>query len=432
MRFHWDKKYLYWGITAFGVIVASVLFFFLLFRIDRMSVVMASVFRILEPIIYGLVIAYLVEPVMSFFEKHLITLFSKWTKKMPPKKIKTLSRCLGIFIGLLLCLIAVAGLIGMIIPQLLNSILGIIDTSQSSFNTIQNWINDLLSDNPHYVEIATSVFGTISSFIEQWMQSDLLPKIQQIMTNLTTSVLSIFTVAKNLLIGLIVSIYVLYSKDLFAAQAKKILYASLRPEKANTLIRTVRYTHKVFGGFIVGKLLDSLIIGVLCFIGMNLFRMPFPLLVSVIVGVTNIIPFFGPFIGAIPSALIILMVDPLQCLYFIIFILVLQQFDGNILGPKILGQSTGISCFWVIFAILVGSGLFGFLGMLLGVPIFAVFYTGVRYLIERSLEKKQLPVDTNSYMNLHHIDAGSKQIIPFEEESPSGQPQPPTKASKTS
>ena len=417
MRFHWDKKYLYWGLTAFFVIVCSVLFFFALFRMKEISAVVVLILDILKPIIYGLAIAYLLEPVMSFFERHIYHFLLQKTKKAKPAKLKKFSRCMGILISMVLTLFVLGTLISMIIPQLLTSITGIVENFPSYLNNLQSWINQKLADNPHYIDIATNLVSNLSSFFEKWVDTDLLPKMQEIFTGLTTGILGLFSVLKNLLIGLIVSIYVLYSKDLFAAQGKKFLYASLEAEHANSFLRTLRYTHKVFGGFIVGKLLDSLIIGILCFLCMSLFGMPFPLLISVIVGVTNVIPFFGPFIGAIPSAIIILLVEPIQCLYFVIFILVLQQFDGNILGPKILGESTGLSYFWVIFAILVGGGLFGFLGMVLGVPVFAVIYAGIRWLASRALKKKDLPEDTSDYIDLEYVDETTRKKVPFAEET---------------
>ena len=175
-------------------------------------------------------------------------------------------------------------------------------------------------------------------------------------------------------------------------------------------MKEARYIHKVFGGFIIGKIVDSIIIGILCFLGLSVMNMPYTLLVSVIVGVTNVIPFFGPFIGAIPSALLILLVSPIQCLYFLIFILVLQQFDGNILGPKILGDTTGISSFWVLFSILLFGGLLGFVGMIVGVPIFAVFYRLLGDFINGLLEKKDLPVQTSQYDNLETVEEKDKSF----------------------
>lgn len=227
----------------------------------------------------------------------------------------------------------------------------------------------------------------------------------------STGILSVFTVVKNILIGMIVMVYFLNMKDTLCAQSKKILYGLLRVKDANRIIGEVRFAHSVFGGFITGKLLDSLIIGIMCFFAMKFLKMPYVLLVSVIIGVTNVIPFFGPFIGAIPSAFLILLVSPMKCLYFLIFILVLQQFDGNILGPKILGGSTGLPSFWVLFSILLFGGLFGFVGMVIAVPAFAVIYRSVSAYIRGALVKKNLSGRTEDYMELDYIDEEEKVYV---------------------
>ena len=235
-----------------------------------------------------------------------------------------------------------------------------------------------------------------------------LDKILGIIGNVSSGVISVLIWFKNILIGLIVMIYMLNIKDQFVAQAKKITYGIFSVAWANRLIKETRFIHKVFGGFIIGKIVDSLIIGVLCFVCLSFMKMPYTLLVSVIVGVTNIIPFFGPFIGAVPSAFLILLVSPVQCLYFLIFILLLQQFDGNILGPKILGDSTGISSFWVLFSILLFGGLLGFAGMIIGVPAFAVIYRLVGDIINEQLRRKKLSVRTRDYKDLDYVEVQDK------------------------
>ena len=195
-----------------------------------------------------------------------------------------------------------------------------------------------------------------------------------LMTNITTGAINVLSEVFNFLVGCIVSVYMLFGKETFAAQIKKMLYAGMQVERANMVLHITRKSNEIFGGFIIGKIIDSAIIGVLCFIGITILDMPYILLVSVIVGVTNVIPFFGPYIGAIPSTILIALADPLKGLYFLIFIIALQQLDGNVIGPKILGNSTGLSAFWVVFSILLGGGLFGFIGMIIGVPTFAVIY----------------------------------------------------------
>ena len=220
----------------------------------------------------------------------------------------------------------------------------------------------------------------------------------------------------NLVIGIIVSVYILSDSETFAANAKRILYSLLTPEAAKKLLEGLDFTDRTFVGFLNGKLLDSAIIGLICYIVCAILNMPYALLVSVMVGVTNIIPFFGPFIGAVPSAIVILMVSPVKCLIFIIFVIILQQVDGNIIGPKILGSSVGINGFWVMFSIILGAGLFSFWGMLLGVPVFVVIYTAINNAIDRKLRRSDLPHRTDDYKNLEYIDPVSLQPVPHRTE----------------
>ena len=302
---------------------------------------------------------------------------------------------------MLLGFLVVGALISMVLPQLISSIMGLVDTLPDSIRNVTNWLQNLLADNPEIEQTAMQFYQEGINTLTVWVKNDMIPQL----TTLMSSLVGTFNFFKNLLIGIIIAVYVLNSKELFAAQAKKLLYSVVKVPQANLIIDNIRFTHRVFGGFINGKLLDSLIIGVICFVGMSILKLPYSMLISVIIGVTNIIPFFGPFIGAIPSTFLILLINPMQALYFLIFVFALQQFDGNILGPKILGDSTGLSSFWVMFAILLFGGLFGFVGMVLGVPLFAVFYSFVSGMVCRSLRKKVLPEKTSAYYDLDHIDS---------------------------
>ena len=255
--------------------------------------------------------------------------------------------------------------------------------------------------------IVTSLINQYSNELEDYLNSKLVPQLNVILTRFSSSIFSsmlgLLVTAWNLLIGLIISVYLLVSKESFAGQSKKIIYAIWEEETANKLISNIRFVNATFGGFINGKLVDSLIIGLICFIGMTLLQLPYPLLISVIVGITNIIPFFGPYLGAIPSIVLILMVNPKQALYFAIFVLILQQFDGNFLGPKILGNKTGLSSFWVIFSITLFGGYWGILGMAIGVPVFAVIYAGIKALVNQQLVKRGFSTNTKDYMFLSEI-----------------------------
>ena len=312
---------------------------------------------------------------------------------------------------MLLLLLAVGGFFQYVIPQIATSIQSIANQFPTYVNNLSAWLEEILVDNPEIEEKVTGLFNTYSKDLENWFNRTLLPQMNAILKTVSMSMISIFKALWNLVIGLIISVYLLSNKEKFLCQTKKITYAFLDTRRANALIEDARLIDRTFGGFISGKILDSLIIGIICFFCMSLLQFPWPMLISVIVGVTNIIPFFGPFIGAIPCALLILMVNPLQCLYFIIFILILQQFDGNFLGPKILGGTTGLSSFWVIFSITIFSGLMGVPGMIFGVPLFAVFYALIKRRTDKNLNRKGMPTETGKYHNLDKIDTKTGEFI---------------------
>lgn len=405
MKYKWDNKYLAWGITSFSVIAASVLLFFGIFKWNAIGEELSKLINILMPIIYGFIIAYLLNPIMMFFDEKLQKhVFFKVKKK---EKVKKISKIFSIIITYILSTLCLGALLGMILPQVIESVEGIVVNFQTYMENLGDFVTNLTKDNELLTDTLGSMLIQLNNYIETEVYNDILPKVNVIFANLTSGVYIVFVTFKNIIIGLIVSIYILGSKDKFKAQSKKLLYGLLTPSRTDVILDIGRKCHSIFIGFISGKLLDSLIIGIIAFVVLSILKMPFVLLISVIIGVTNVIPFFGPFIGAIPCALIILLVNPLQCLYFVIFIIILQQIDGNIIGPKILGDSTGLSAFWVIVSILVGGGLFGFVGMLISVPTFAVIYTIVKEVIERRLKNKKLPVETEDYMNI----SNSKEMI---------------------
>ncbi len=408
MKFKFDKKYLYWGITAFLVVAASILFYYILFHSSNLSSAMGIFVGIAMPVIDGFVIAYLMTPVLNKIESCIIRpLYVKTKQPMTPKNKRRI-RSLSILATIVLVLVILYEFFGLIIPELVRSIQSIIFQFPMYINNLNNWAMGLMKNNPDLEQVVNSLIDQYSSKILDYVNSNLLPNVQNLIKTLSSSVIGIFKALWNFVIGFIISIYVLGSKEKFAGQAKKIAYALFDRKTGNEVIANFRFIHSTFIGFIGGKIVDSIIIGIICFVCTTIIGTPYAILVSVIVGVTNIIPFFGPWIGGVPSALLVLMVDPIQALYFIILILVIQQFDGNILGPKILGDSTGLSGFWVIFAITIFGGLFGVLGMVVGVPIFAVFYAGVRALVNRFLRKKGLPTSTEPYLTVGSIDEDSR------------------------
>lgn len=412
------RPYLAIGLTAFLVIIGSLAFFFLVDRYHGFTKILGKMTGILQPITIGLVIAYLMTPVVNFEERHLLPLAQQ--KMKDPLKAKKMVRAVSVIGALIFFLLIIGVLLLMVIPELYTSINGMIGTMPKQVNSFMAWLNEYVSSDSEissYLEVGLT---KATEFFENWAKTDFLPQTKNIVAGVTTGVINAVKVVFNVLVGIIISIYVLMSKEEFIGQSKKLMYALLPSKSANAVIHTVHKSNEIFGGFISGKILDSMIIGVLCFICLYFMKMPYALLVSVIVGVTNVIPFFGPYLGAVPSAILIMLASPIQGVYFIIFIIILQQFDGNILGPAILGESTGLSSFWVVFAILVGGGIFGILGMIIGVPAFAVIIYVIRRMVNYILEKKQLPLDSKEYVPVEKVDVESHALINYREDEGSG------------
>ena len=416
MKFRWDKKYLYWGVTALAVICASMLFYFGIFHMD----VLIRGFRILRnvmmPVIFGVVIAYLLTPVVNFLEKKFFFPLMKRKKIDINKKKKKAVRYISVFFALMFALLIIYSLMAMIVPSIVESIISIINDMPRYVQNVGHWLNSILKNNPELRSTAIDFFNSYSSKVETWMNVQLLPQLKEVLQQFTTGVFGALVFIKNFLIGAIISVYLMADKEGFLTQGKMFIYAVFDAERANDIIRGCRFVNKTFGGFVNGKIVDSAIIGVLCYILTSIIGTPYAILVSVIVGVTNVIPFFGPYLGAIPSAFIILLVNPMQCLYFLITILLLQQFDGNILGPKILGGSTGLSSFMVIVAILLFGGLFGIPGMIIGVPVWAVIVAGLKYLRNSWLKKKELPTDDKLYQEIDFFNPDTLEPVKMKSE----------------
>lgn len=394
-------KYLFISMAGALGAILCIVFYFMMFRFENMLAGLRTLRAIFMPFIYGAVIAYLLTPVCNFVEIHLKRFLKGKVKK--EQAVERFSSSVGILLSLLFGFFVVYLVSAMVLPQIIESVVNIVNVLPENVMKWEAELTKLLDDNQilsGYVEQFTDV---ALENMDNWMKTKLIPNMQMIVSGVSAGVISALGVLKNLLIGIVAAIYMMGNRRKFAAQSKKLIYSFFKIPVANAIVDEFQYVNKVFGGFINGKLLDSLIIGVLCFVVMSLLNMPYTMLISVIVGVTNIIPFFGPYIGAIPSAVIVLTVSPIQCVYFLIFILVLQQFDGNILGPKILGDSTGLSSFWVLFSIIIFGGLLGFVGMIIGVPTFAVIYDLVKRCSNYYLKKKQLTTETDVYEELAQV-----------------------------
>ena len=396
-----NRRYFKWGLTALVVIFISILLVVIFTNLPGFFTVLASIGKILSPLISGVVIAFLLNPLVNFVDCRLRPLLQK---KLKAQTAKNLSRTAGIVMALIVAGILVYGFFAMLLPQLYESVMSIVDNAGTYFNSIETWATNVLEDNPDIQGYVDKGLEQLRGFIENWVKTTFLSDMSKLVTTVSTSVIAVVKSLTNFIIGLVASIYMLWSKDTFRAQTKKIMVATMRPSVADRLLALGRNAYRIFNGFIIGKLIDSAIIGVLCYIGCEILKMPFTALVATIVGITNIIPFFGPIIGAVPSAFLILLVDPLKAFYFVIFVIVLQQLDGNVIGPKILGNTVGISGFWVLASITIAASIFGFAGMLLGVPVFALIYVLISDGVNARLRKKQHSTVTEDYRDIQTVE----------------------------
>lgn len=366
-------------LPGFATLALAILFFFFLYSFDSLWSKVGRMAAILIPFIYGGVMAYMLRMPCNFFEIYL--------KKWLPGKLKKRSAGLAVLLSLLSAFLVLYLLISMVVPQMASSIVTVVEELPEAGEKATKWLETVLADNEIMENYLQTVIEAVNAKLQSWAETDLLPMLTDMVNGFASTVSTVVTLFFNLFIGLVVSIYILGSRKQFARQAKAVLYSAVRPKWADYILEEIRYADRMFVGFFSGKILDSAIIGVICYVCSLILGFPNAMLISVIVGVTNVIPYFGPYIGAVPSALLILIVDPMKCIWFIVFIIVLQQFDGNILGPRLLANSTGLSGFWVLFAVTVFSGLFGFAGILVGVPVFAVIYDLIRKLVVHGLKR---------------------------------------------
>lgn len=392
-------------------------FYFLLKNSRSVSAAINHIYTVIQPILIGFVMAFLMNPIMGFFEKRLYNIFKRLCKTEAGAKKG--NRALSSIIALVILVGIFVFIIAAIVPNLISTILYLANHIEEQIAGVLDWCNEITRGN-YEESLMRAKDNNIGDLVNQGLnlvnqyvdydESDM-------MSIITNSVLSVGKFIVNIIIGMFVSVYVLISKETFKAQAKKLVCGIFIPKYSNIILEISRKSADIFYGFIIGKIIDSIIIGIICYIGCLIMSMPYPLLVSVIVGVTNIVPVFGPYIGAVPTVIIIFLTEPMQGIYFLIFILILQQIDGNLIGPKILGDSTGISSFWVVFAVVVGAGFFGVGGMIIAVPIVAiVYYIGGRvanYLVER----RNLPKDTDEYILMDHIDLENNVLINHDDKS---------------
>lgn len=393
MKPDFNRKYTTIAIYAVLVVAVSAVVVAAIINFPKIWAYLGNFVSLLTPFIIGFVLAYILNPILNVIERLLARLTGERLRRGTRRVI-----CL--ILTYIVTIIVLTIFFWIVIPQIVSSVTSIAVQIPGWMVGVEAFANDIIAKYDLY-NLPTATLQQIMKAFEQVLSSvtgvltDAIPHVWKATLSVTTGVL-------NFILGIIISIYMLLSKERFFAQIKKLMNALIPSPVVKKILDITHQSHEIFSGFISGKLLDSLIIGVLCFCGMNLFRMPYAMLISVIVGVTNIIPYFGPFIGAIPSILILLMVEPVTALWFALFVLLLQQLDGNVIGPKILGDSTGLSAFWVVFSITVFGSLLGLVGMFIGVPLFAVIYSLIRQFAEWRLEKKGLPISTGSFASKKH------------------------------
>lgn len=391
------KRYLKIGITGAAILASGILCAFVLFKMPVIISVLKGITEILKPFLYGVVFAYLLAPLCNKIEEKLFQFFPK-----AKAKARRFICFIAIVISLCVAIAVIWLIIMMIIPQVWDSVMKIIQMVPQKLIVVNNWIEHMLENQPELQAYFEEFSSQAESNIDSLLNVDTIQKVQSIINSLSVQLFGVLGVVKNIFLGLLISAYLLGSRKLFGAQAGLILHGVFSDKWTKIIEEEIRYTDKMFNGFLVGKIIDSAIIGLLCFAGTSIMGFEAPAFISVIIGITNIIPFFGPFIGAIPCGLLLLLENPMHCLYFIIFIFVLQQLDGNVIGPKILGNTTGVSSFWVLFAILLFGGMWGVVGMVIGVPLFAVIYDIIRKLVYRGLRKHKRESMITDYEEKYH------------------------------
>lgn len=391
-----------------GIVLISILFIFMLFQFSAIKNTFSYVLSALSPILYGLGLAYLINPVATSMRNGFTNLFKKKMKNK--EKAASLGKSLSVILSALFIILVVAVIIWLVIPQLYESIAKLVKSMPGYLKSAEAWYESLrISDKGWANTLHKYIYKGIDSLTE-WFENDLMGKIETAGSLIISGTIEVANFLFNVFLGFIVAIYALIEKDKFVGQSKKLLYSAVKTDKANKLLDTARHADKIFGGFLTGKILASFIFAILSIIVLSLARVPYALLVSVVVAIFNLIPVFGPVIGAVPCAFIILLDDPLACLIFLIVDILLQLLDMNIITPKLLGNTTGLSPFWVMFALLFFGGLFGFTGMLLGVPFFGVLYYIINNAVSNKAKKRGLPVNSSEYDEVGSINPDTHEI----------------------
>ena len=405
---NWDKRDVNRGIILTLSLCLVVVFMSL---IDKVPVVfgwIGAFLGALTPFIIGLGIAFLLNPVVKILKKPMRKLTGKWCKTQA--KADSLANVFSVILTIVLFIAFLVILLSIVLPQIKDSVLKLYDNIPTYMNNVKNWLNNIFKGNQSVMDVINKYLDNFQETMSKLLSNTLIPNLDTILLKVTSGIMGVFGAVINIFVGIIVSIYVLLDKEKMKAKSKKLIYSTFSKERGNKVLDGLEYVNRVFGGFINGKVIDSLVIGILTGLFCAMVDMPYGALVAVIIGVTNIIPFFGPFIGAVPSAFLILVEDPKMALVFVIFILVLQQLDANIVQPVVLGESTGLSGLGVLIAIMVGSSMFGIVGMILAVPVFAIIYTILTILLRNRLHRKGFTNNTDYFVNLYGFDEDGNPI----------------------
>lgn len=399
-----ENKIYQMGLTAFLVIAASIVFFFLISKIGLIWHILGLIINLFTPFIIGFVFAYLLNPIVKFFNKQFF-------KKLCKIKNDKLSNYLGITVTCILFIGIIVLLFSFIIPELLKSIEALATNLPTYILDAKNYLLDKMKSNNEISDFIVNNYNSINDYVTEYVNSNLLPKVDVWLATLSSGVFGAVKVVFNIFIGFVMSIYYLADKEGFISGTKRILYSLFPVKIANNILDNTRHTNQIFGNFLIGKMLDGFTIGFITFLFLTIFGYPYALLIGVIIGITNMIPYFGPYIGTIPSALLILIDSPAKCLVFVIFIIVLQQVDSYLIEPKLCGSKTGLKSFWVLASILFFGSVFGIIGMILGVPIFALIFGYLDNKITLRLKRRELPIKTKDYVSLERINSENLKCV---------------------
>ncbi len=454
MKVNWNKKYTTIAVYTLVVIALAVLFVRFVFKFDDFTKTFSWVGGVAAPIICGIVIAYIFNPLMMYLENKV---FRRIKEEAPPEQnivmrklhnspvgdsvvVKTLekhsatmekkkrtrrkvARILSLITTYAIIIALIVGIAIAVFPSVATSVVDLADQMPGYISKLEVWVNKMFEDYPDVAKFISKEVKNFADLVNKIAES-IQPIAGNIIGNVSEGLFkfigSLFVGLKNFLIGFIIAIYLLYSKERLLAQCKKIIFAFFKPEKCEAFFGGCARSNDIFKKYIISNLLDSMIIFIFMVIGMFAMGMPYQMLISVVCAVTNLIPFFGPFLGAIPCGLLILLVDPIKVIWFGIFVLVLQQIDGNVIKPFLFGETMGLPAIWVLISIIVGGGLFGIPGMLLGAPVFAVFYMLFADFVSTKLTKKNLPDDTEIYTD--SVENFTEEYIPKPPEIPSPKP----------